>query len=266
MLIRVVVAAQLLFSTTVSAATPPALTVEYAANRIVQTDQGTVQGSVVATPMAERSEMRVGDLSTVMILHKGRKQGFLLMPAQKLYQELDFTAAAQQSGAVTPEHLDLDRVGEEIISGHRAVKYKASMKDGSGGGFLWFTPSGIPVKMDWQSRSAQEQTRMTVTLDNIQIGTQDPQVFEVPAEFTRLPGGVTAAVPSNSATAPTTSTAAGIGGDVLGAAVGAATQTGSARVTGNVGRAITDPVGRSAGQAGARALLGKLSGLLRKKP
>lgn len=64
---------------------------------------------------------------------------------------------------------------------------------------------------------------------------------------------------------PTKSTGASIGGEVLDAALGAATQTGSAKVTGNVGRVIDDPVGRSAGQAGTRALLGRLSGLLRKK-
>lgn len=316
MLIRTFIAAQFLFCAAVSAATPPVLTVEYAATRIVETDQGSVQGSIVATPVAERSEMRIGEMSTVVILLKDKKQGYLLMPAQKLYQVLDFVTAARQAGSAAPEQLDFNRVGEEVLSGQPVIKYKVVMKDRSGGGFLWYTSGGIPVKMDWLTKAGQEQSRMTVTLNDIQIGKQDQRAFEVPEGFTRLPSGVPtvgaittsqamveadAARPSDvpstggdssvmtpastgttaqkraSADAPvsskstgaekvpTKSTGASIGGEVLDAALGAATQTGSAKVTGNVGRVIDDPVGRSAGQAGTRALLGRLSGLLRKK-
>jgi hypothetical protein len=75
------------------------------------------------------------------------------------------------------------------MSGQAANKYKFVMKDKSAGGFLWYTNTGIPVKMDVLSKTDGKTTRMTVTLENIQIGPQDPAAFEVPANYTALPGG-----------------------------------------------------------------------------
>jgi hypothetical protein len=61
------------------------------------------------------------------------------------------------------------------------------MKDGSGGGFIWITEQGIPVKMDMLSKSGSEKSRMTVTLKNLNIGSQDAQLFDLPSGFTAMP-------------------------------------------------------------------------------
>lgn len=61
------------------------------------------------------------------------------------------------------------------------------MKDGSGGGFIWITQDGIPVKMDFLGKSGRDKTRMTVTLTNLTIGPQDPALFEPPADYKAMP-------------------------------------------------------------------------------
>jgi hypothetical protein len=167
----------------------PALTVEYSADRKIETDSGDMQGRVNAAPGMERNETQMQGFSSVVILRTDKKTGWVLMPAQKMYQQLDLAKAGKQVGAVTPEQTVLELVGQDSVSGHAANKYKFVTKDKSAGGFLWYTSTGIPVKMDVLSKSGRESTRMTVTLENIEIGPQDRSLFEVPAGFNRLPSG-----------------------------------------------------------------------------
>ena len=130
----------------------------------------------------------MGGMSTVMILRTDRKLGWMLMPGQKMYQEMDLTQAAQQAGSVAPEKVDLEVVGEETVSGLTATKYKFVSKDRDAGGYLWYTADGIPVKMDVVSKSGRKSSRMTVTLEDLQVGPQEASLFELPPGFSRLPG------------------------------------------------------------------------------
>jgi hypothetical protein len=110
------------------------------------------------------------------------------MPMQKAYQQVDFAKAAQQSGAAPDDQVEITVVGTEAVEGFESTKYKMLLKDGSAGGFIWVTQEGIPVKMDMLSKSGRDKTRITMTLKNLTIGTQDPQLFEVPADYTAMPG------------------------------------------------------------------------------
>jgi Domain of unknown function (DUF4412) len=176
--------------TSAAAGSPfPMLTVEYSADRKIETDSGDMTGRVNAAPGMERNETQMQGFSSVMILRTDKKIGWMLMPAQKMYQELDLAKAGKQAGAVTPEQTVFELVGQETVSGQSANKYKFVTKDKSAGGFLWYTSTGIPVKMDVLSKAGREKTRMTITLENIKIGPQDRSLFEVPAGFNRMPGG-----------------------------------------------------------------------------
>jgi hypothetical protein len=190
MFARILVFVYVLISTSLAeAAMPPALTVEYSADRSIETDSGTIQGSIMAAPGMERGEMRMGAVSSVMIVRMDARKGWMLMPAQKMYQEMNFTQAAQQSGAVDPDRVELEAAGTETVSGIATTKYKFVAKDRKSGGFLWYSADGIPVKMDVLSKEGGKNSRMTVTLQNIRVGTQDRNAFEVPAGYNRLPGG-----------------------------------------------------------------------------
>jgi hypothetical protein len=186
---NLVLASLLAGATAAHAAMPPPLTVEYSADRRIETAERTIDGRVAAAPGMERSEMTMGGMSAVMILRTDRKLGWMLMPAQRMYQQMDFAQAAQQSAHVAADQVELETVGNETIAGLATTKYKFVSKDRSAGGFLWYSADGIAVKMDLLSKDGGDKSRTTVTLQNIQVGPQDRTAFEVPAGFARLPGG-----------------------------------------------------------------------------
>jgi len=174
-------------ATTTHAGGLPVPTVEYSADRVIETSAGTFEGKVYSAKDKERSETNMQGMQSVVILRRDKRIGYMLMPAQKLYSQLDFKRAQEQSGAQPSDEVDISEVGSETIEGHAATKYKMVTKDGSAGGFIWITRDGIPVKMDVLSKSGRDKTRTTITLRNLTIGAQDPALFEVPSGYDAMP-------------------------------------------------------------------------------
>jgi hypothetical protein len=168
-------------------ATLPTPTVEYSADRIMETDKGTFTGKLYSTADKERSEMHMQGMQTVTILRRDRQVGWMLMPAQKMYREMDIAKAREQSASAPRDQVEITAEGTDSVEGHAATKYRMVMKDRSAGGFIWITAEGIPVKMDMLSKSGAEKSRVTVTLKNLQIGPQDSQLFDVPQGYTAVP-------------------------------------------------------------------------------
>lgn len=172
-----------------AAQTPlPVPTVGYTADRTVETEAGTFTGKVYAMPDRDRAETTMSGMTTVMIIRRDTNSGLMLMPAQKLYREMDFAEAQKQTGAVPPQNMTIEAIGPDTVEGVSTTKFKLVMKDGSAGGFMWFTPEGIAVKMDLLQKNGKKTERMTMTLKNLQIGTQDPALFELPAGYTNMGG------------------------------------------------------------------------------
>lgn len=174
-------------SSVAQAASLPAPSVEYSADRTMETSAGTFTGKVYVAKDKERSETNMGGMQSVMILRRDKQLGWMIMPMQKMYQTLDFAKAQAQSGAAPDNQVEITEVGTESLEGLRATKYKMLMKDGSAGGFIWMTEHGIPVKMDMLSKDGGEKTRMTITLKNLKIGPQDAQLFELPSGLAAMP-------------------------------------------------------------------------------
>jgi hypothetical protein len=170
-----------------AAAGLPVPTVEYSADRVLETEAGTFTGKVYVSRDKERSETDMGGMQSVMILRKDKQIGWMLMPSHKMYQELDLAQAQQQSGSAPADEVEITEVGAESVEGFDATKYKLVLKNGSAGGFIWITKDGIPVKMDMLTKDGRSKSRMTVTLKNLSIGPQDPQLFELPSGYSAMP-------------------------------------------------------------------------------
>src|SRR5262245_23356196 len=175
------------FATSAQGAGLPAPTVEYSADRVMETEAGTFEGKVYAAKDKERSETSLRGMTSVMILRRDKQLGYMLMPAQKMYQQMDFAKAQQQSGGQPADQVEITEVGSDTIEGQSTTKYKLIMKDGSAGGFMWFTKDGITMKMDTVVKNGRDKSRMTITLKNLQIGAQDASLFEVPAGYNAMP-------------------------------------------------------------------------------
>jgi len=165
----------------------PVPTVSYSADRTIETESGTITGKVYSTRGMERSETTMSGMTTVMILRHDKQLGYMLMPAQHMYQQLDFAQAQQQSGAQPADQVEITEVGSDTIDGQATTKYKLIMKDGSAGGFMWFTKDGIMMKMDTVVKNGRDKSRMTITLKNLKVGSQDASLFEVPSGYNAMP-------------------------------------------------------------------------------
>ena len=175
------------FAATANGAGLPVPTVEYSADRVMETEAGTFEGKVYAAKDKERSETSLQGMTSVMILRRDKQLGYMLMPAQKMYQQMDFAKAQAQNGAQPADQVEITEVGSDTIEGQPTTKYKLIMKDGSAGGFMWFTKDGILMKMDTVVKNGRNKSRMTVTLKNLKIGSQDASLFEVPTGYNAMP-------------------------------------------------------------------------------
>jgi hypothetical protein len=86
-----------------------------------------------------------------------------------------------------PPDVTISEVGKETLDGVETTKYKLVMKDGSAGGFMWFTKEGINMKMDLLQKQGRKKTRMTMTWTNLKIELQDPALFEIPSGYNKMP-------------------------------------------------------------------------------
>ena len=175
------------FATSAQGAGLPVPSVEYSADRVMETEAGTFEGKVYAAKDKERSETRMQGMTSVMILRRDKQLGYMLMPTQKMYSQMDFANAQQQSGAQSADPVQITEVGSDTIDGQTTTKYKLIMKDGSAGGFMWFTKEGILMKMDTVVKNGRDKSRMTITLKNLKIGAQDASLFEVPDGYSAMP-------------------------------------------------------------------------------
>lgn len=165
----------------------PTPTVDYQAERIVESSAGTFTGKIFFSADKERTETEMGGFQNVTITRRDRNLVWNLMPAQKMVREGDLRAVRDPAAAPSGDDVSISVVGNETVEGVGAVKYKLIAKDGAAGGFMWFTREGIAVKMDLLQKEGGKASRMTVTLRNLQIGPVDAQLFELPEGYSKMP-------------------------------------------------------------------------------
>jgi hypothetical protein len=187
-LCSVIVLASLFGATTVWSAQLSRPQVEYSADSVMQTEDGTMEQHVYVTPAKERREMLTGEGDgAIQIFRFDSKVMLQLMPSEKMYME---HSMAQNKGN-DPSQWDFQEtvMGEEVLNGMKVTKYKtiATSTDGKKyGGFSWRTKEGISIKSDLLYKEGNEKKRMMTELKNVKVGRQDPKLFEVPEGFTKF--------------------------------------------------------------------------------
>ena len=166
---------------------------EYSADESIQTEDGTMQQHVFVTPTKERKEMLTGDGDGgIQIFRFDTKVLWILMPSEKMYMEHSMSGGKGQRDDRSQWTYEDTAMGEETLDGIRVTKYKtiATSTDGKKyGGFSWRTREGINIKQDLLYKEGNEKKRMFTELKNVKIGRQDPQLFEIPKDFTKLDMG-----------------------------------------------------------------------------
>jgi hypothetical protein len=125
-------------------------TVEYSADRTMESGQGSISGKVYhALGGKERQEMTLQGTTQIMITRLDKKVVWSLMPAQKTYMEMSLEASTQQTGTdVNNCDMNLNSLGDETVNGVKATNNKISMScpDNSNfNGNIWVTKEGIKI-------------------------------------------------------------------------------------------------------------------------
>lgn len=165
---------------------------EYSADATIQNEEGTMQQKIYVTPTKERKEMLSGGDGGVQIFRYDTKVLWILMPSEKMYMEHSMSGGQGQRNDPSQWTYEDTAMGDETLDGINVTKYKtiATSTDGKKyGGFSWRTKEGINIKQDLLYKEGNEKKRMFTELKNVNIGRQDPQLFEIPKDFTKLDMG-----------------------------------------------------------------------------
>ncbi|GKS58722.1 hypothetical protein YTPLAS18_22490 [Nitrospira sp.] len=163
---------------------------EYSADSTIQSEEGTIQQRIYATPTKERKEMLTGSGDgAVMIFRYDTKVMWMLMPSEKMYMEHPIGGGREQRNDPSQWTYEDTVVGEETMDGIKVTKYKtiATSTDGKKyGGFSWRTKEGINLKQDLLYKEGNDKKRMLIELSNVKIGKQDAKLFEIPDEYIKF--------------------------------------------------------------------------------
>ncbi|HYL96464.1 MAG TPA: hypothetical protein VET69_11735 [Terriglobales bacterium] len=141
---------------------------------------------------SERGQLGGG----AMIIDFANQKTLMLMPAQKMYIESmpnmgpnkkdiwfradDPNNACPQFEAMAKKSNDgpvsCRKIGPDTVNGRAAIKYEGSSKNGTG--YAWIDPK-LRFLLKWENIGKGNM----VELRNIQEGTQDPRLFEVPSDY-----------------------------------------------------------------------------------
>jgi len=159
----------------------------YVATRIVRLDGREFVTRVNHTRTRERVSATVGGVEVTVILRSDRNLAWQLMPMMGIYAETDV------SRMDTPGNirvLSSEPMGEELVGGQSTMKYRAQFQTLGGArheGFFWQNAAGVHLKSRFPVTDRSGRTRqIELELRDVQIGKQDPSLFEVPADYRRI--------------------------------------------------------------------------------
>lgn len=161
--------------------------VEFSADAQVETEENKLNTKVFFKHDKLRDELQMGGQKMVTIQRFDLDKSWVLL-GQGMYME-NRLGESQQA----PEYKLIEKsvVGEEVVNGMQTTKYKTVYEGPRGkfGGFTWLNADNIAVKGFMLSEENGQKQRIMFELRNIQVGTQDDALFEVPAGSRKLDMG-----------------------------------------------------------------------------
>ena len=159
----------------------------FTAERILVFDGKSYVGRMWNMPGEQRHEQELPAAKPVFILRAASSLADILLPKLHTAVELDLPPVLTMLGS--PEGLGKP-VGSETVNGIATTKYEIDKQipDGHVAGALWLSRDGIPIRCEgsYTNKKGKVQT-VHWELRHVQIGTQDPSLFEVTSGYSKLP-------------------------------------------------------------------------------
>jgi len=166
-------------------------TVEYSADMVMGNEQGSSTGKIYyALGGKSRTEFNTQGTTAITILRQDKKVAWVLMPAQKTYMEMGIDESKENTGQDFNDcDVDYSSLGEDTVNGIKATKNKTSVTCPDNvkyDGTMWISKDNIAVKMDTVAVVDGNQVNMKYELKNLDIGKQDPSLFEIPEGYQKF--------------------------------------------------------------------------------
>jgi hypothetical protein len=163
--------------------------VEYSADSSMETADDAMIGTIYVAPGKERRESVNDGEKSVMIIRRDKKVTWMLQPEEKTYMEMKSGQGGARKDDISAYKIDHTTIGPDTVNGIKTTKSKLIMIGPKGdklGGFMWTTKEGIVVKMDAIAVDKNSKERFKSELKNLKVGRQDPSLFEIPADYTKM--------------------------------------------------------------------------------
>lgn len=169
-------------------------TVAYSGTTVTEIGGQTMETRVFYTPGHQRNELQTTVGEEVMLLDFEQHVSYLLMPMARRYMEMPMGAHGMGGGTASTDPAgtsENEKLGRESVGGQEATKYRfqTTTPEGSTAGFVWVTDDGILMRSETEitpANSSLPPGKIVMTLQNLEIGPQDPSLFELPADYVKM--------------------------------------------------------------------------------
>jgi hypothetical protein len=157
--------------------------VAYAADFVMANKKTRIKGRIVHRPGVTRTEF-----GRTVIVHDLKQERWVqFLPGQKQYLSLSSRGQAKAvylPPGVKRAELRAERLGSETVAGEKTQKIKLSFPNGVL--TVWQTMDGIVVKMEGTATVHKRTQTVTMAMQNLKRGPQDPALFLPPPGSTQL--------------------------------------------------------------------------------
>ena len=159
----------------------------FSADQVHTMRKKTTTGKVYAIENAMRSEAEDKGKKSISIIRFDRKVMWVLMPDQKMYLEMPWGDPAEWAAAVKGAQAQRESLGPEQVGAFHCEKSRvtATYKGITGTYLEWAAKEldGFVVKRQ------DEKGSWSTEYKNVQLGAQDPSLFELPAGYQKMSMG-----------------------------------------------------------------------------
>lgn len=164
-----------------------ALLKPFSADQIHMAGKRTTTGKILATENAVRVESEAKGKKSINITRFDRNVIWVLMPEQKMYMEMPFQRIGEMAAAMKGATVKRDALGPEQVGAYHCDK---SLVETTYEGRVYVTIEWAAKELDgFVVKRADEKESWSTEYQNVQLGPQDPALFDIPAGYQKLSMG-----------------------------------------------------------------------------
>lgn len=154
---------------------------QYQALQTIDTPPSPFVSRIFIAPDKERQDAMLGGQVVSTIIRHDQGVAWLLIPSKKMYQVIDIQSVKSASVQALWQDQPKTRLGTALLDGVTTTQYALDTSEGQ---VLVWVADDIVVKAELPTSATLERAPTTIVLQQIQRGEQDPQQFELPADYT----------------------------------------------------------------------------------